>query len=407
MNTANTLISRIANGLCIISCVLCLTLSYSQVASAQEAEVRTTKVIVSESGEKRVIIATKSGDEDEVIVDEVIITGDLDDGETPAIRRTRDGKFNVEYNVELEDFDPDDRERSSRERLYREEDQKEAPAKEDSPSGNMDPAEIRKRMLERRKRESAGQEEFAWPSEEISATEAEPEQQQFGGQREEEQKDAPSGDSREAYISAIVDNNLFRPLGSGNEEREIEYALTAVISESTEESIKKAIIVEKGGNKSYYVYEGDTFANEIAVEEIKMDVVTLAREGEPMELRLGEGTSSGSRGGGRSGGRSGRRSGGGGGDNSGGGGGGPSNMAGGPGGGGNRGGRGGFDMSRMPEAARRMLQNRGISMEQLRNNPALQQRLHGEFMRRSGGGGGRPQMMLRRGGGDRGRRGGR
>jgi hypothetical protein len=49
-------------------------------------------------------------------------------------------------------------------------------------------------------------------------------------------------------------------------------------------------------------------------------------------------------------------------------------------------------------------------MEQLRNNPELQNRLRGEFMRRfSGGGDGRSQMMFRRGsgGGDRGRRGGR
>lgn len=396
MNANNTLISRIANGLCVISCVLCLMLSYSQLASAQEAEVRTTKVIVSESGEKRVIIATKSDDGDEVIVGDVII--DLGDGETPTIHRGPDGEFDVEYNVELESFDPGDRERNAREKLFGEE----APAEEKSSSGDMDPAEIRKRMLERRKRESEGQEEFAWPSEDISATEPEPEQQQFGGQREEEQRDAPSGDSREAYISAIVDNNLFRPLGSGNEERKTEYALTAVISKSTEESIKKAIIVEKGSNKSYYVYEGDTFANEIAVEEIKMDVVTLDREGESIELKLGEGTSGGSRGGGRSGGR---RSGGGGGNS-----GRSSNMAGGSGGGDNRSGGGGFDMNRLPENARRMMQEHGINMEQLRNNPELHNRLRGEFMRRfSGGGDGRSQMMFRRGsgGGGRGRRGGR
>jgi len=391
MNTTNTLISRIANGLCVISCVLCLTLSYSQLASAQEAEVRTANVIVSESGEKRVIIATKSDDGDEVI-----LTGDLDAGETPTIRRAPDREFDVEYNVELESFDPDDRERNARERLFREE----APAEEKSSSGDMDPAEIRKRMLERRKRESEGQEGFAWPSEDISATEAEPEQQQFGGQREEEQRDAPSGDSREAYISAIVDNNLFRPLGSGNEERKTEYALTAVISDSAEESTRKAIIEERGGNKSYYVYEGDTFANEIAVEEIKMDVAMLDREGESIELKLGEGTSSGSGGGGRSV----RRSGGGGGDS----GGGPSNVAGGPDGGSNRG--GGFDMNQLPENARRMLQERGIRIEDLRNNPELQNRLRGEFMRRAGGGGGRPEMLRRgpgRGGSDRGRRGGR
>ncbi len=398
MNTTNALISRIANSLCVISCVLCLTLSYSQLASAQEAEVKTTNVIVSESGERRTIVTIASDDGEEVIVGDVIIV-DLGDGETPTIHRGPDGEFDVEYNVELESFDPGDRERNAREKLFGEE----APAEEKSSSGDMDPAEIRKRMLERRKRESEGQEEFAWPSEDISATEPEPEQQQFGGQREEEQRDAPSGDSREAYISAIVDNNLFRPLGSGNEERKTEYALTAVISQSTEESTKKAIIVEKGGNKSYYVHEGDTFANEIAVEEIKMDVVTLDREGEPMELRLGEGTSGGSRGGGRSGGR---RSGGGGGNS----GGRPSNMAGGSGGGGNRSGRGGFDMNRLPANARQMLQEHGISIEQLRNNPELQNRLRGEFMRRfSGGGDGRSQMMFRRGsgGGDRGRRGGR
>jgi len=391
MNTTNKMVSS----LCLLLCILCLTLSYSHIIVAQETEVREREARRDRPSTRTVIHSARS-EEDE----EVEITGEVDAGETPVIQRVSGETPTVQVYVERESDDPDDRERIADE----EGPQEGSPAEESSVPGSINPEEIKRRMLERRKRVMEGKQEELWPVKETQAAEPEPqlqpqmpEGQQQGGGR----PDAPAGDERQDYVSAIVDNNLFRPLGSGGERSKTQYALTAVISDSDGESNNKAIIEEKGGNKSYYVYEGDTFANEIAVETIDEDLVTLDREGEPIELRLGEGTSSGSRGGGRSS----RRSSGGGGGNRGSSG-RPSNMSAGPGGvssrgGSSRGGRSGFDPSRIPEDARRMLRERGISVEQLRNNPALQQRLRGEFMRRFGGGGDRS------GGRDRGRRGGR
>jgi len=382
MNTTNKMVSS----LCLLLCILCLTLSYSHITAAQETEVREREARRDVSSTRTVIRSARS-EEDE----EVEITVEVDAGETPVIQSVSGETPAVRVYMDRESDDPDDPKRITDEEVS----QEGSPAEESSASGSIDPEEIKRRMLERRKRVMEGKQEELWPTEEIQAAEPEPqsqpsERQQRGGGR----PDAPTGDERQTYISAIVEKNLFRPLGSGGEERKTEYALTAVISNAAAESTNKAIIEEKGGNKSYYVYEGDTFANEIAVETIDEDLVTLDREGESLRLVLGEGTSGGSSRGGRS---SRRSSGGGGGDR--GSGGGSSNMPGESSGGGNRGGGGGFDPSRLPENARRMLQERGISVEQLRNNPVLQQRLRGEFMQRFGGGGNRP------GGRDRGRRG--
>lgn len=52
----------------------------------------------------------------------------------------------------------------------------------------------------------------------------------------------------------------------------------------------RAIIEEIGGKESYYVSEGDIFADEIKVVDIDGQVVKLDRSGENMELRLGDGT---------------------------------------------------------------------------------------------------------------------
>lgn len=85
------------------------------------------------------------------------------------------------------------------------------------------------------------------------------------------------------YLDVVAGNNLFLPLGWAQEEKKTSYALSAAMSD-------KAIIEEIGGGGSYYVSEGDTFADGIKVLDINEQVVKLDRSGEYMELRLGEGT---------------------------------------------------------------------------------------------------------------------
>lgn len=85
------------------------------------------------------------------------------------------------------------------------------------------------------------------------------------------------------YLDVVAGNNLFLPLGWAQEEKKTSYALSAAMSD-------RAIIEEIGGGESYYVSEGDTFADGIKVVDIDEQVVKLDRSGEYMELRLGEGT---------------------------------------------------------------------------------------------------------------------
>ncbi|MBD3180974.1 hypothetical protein GF312_01710 [Candidatus Poribacteria bacterium] len=175
-------------------------------------------------------------------------------------------------------------------------------------------------------------------------------------------------DPIKAYIDAVVNKNLFMPLGSGGEKRKTSFSLTAVIASSDPDTSEKAIIEEEGGRKSYYVTEGDKFAGNLEVINIEDEVVKFERDGNEEEIRLGVGTSGGGRraGGGfnnRPQGRSDR---------------------------GNRGGdssrrdarrddRDSFDASQIPPFARRMLEERGISIEELQNNPDLREKLRQEF----------------------------
>lgn len=200
------------------------------------------------------------------------------------------------------------------------------------------------------------------------------------------QRGTPVDEGMRPYM-VVVEKNLFLQLGSGGQEERSSFALTAVVSGSD----TKAIIEKRGGEESYYVSEGDTFADEIEVLDIEDQVVKLDRSGAEETLRLGEGTEGNRRrGGGRRGGRNSGASEGGGER---------------PSGGEDRGsddnprqsGQGGFDPSRLPEPIQRMMRERGISMDQLRNNPELQNRLRGEFQRRAmqAGGGGRPTQGFR------------
>ncbi len=237
-----------------------------------------------------------------------------------------------------------------------------------SPEDLRDP-DIRKKIFEKAQRMRAEAEEGSPPDEEQKKPENDSEKKGL-----------------ERYMAVIDKKNLFRPLGSGGEQKKSSFVLTAVVSGSKD----RAIIEETGGGKSFYVAEGETFANEIEVVDIGEQVVKLDRSGEEEELKLGEGTGGGRRGGG-GGGRSSRR------------GGSPPSAGGKPSGGeSDQGGGGSFNVNQIPPAARRMLEQRGISIEDLKNNPELQNRLRREFEQRFGGGGGdrrQPQPQRDRAGG--------
>jgi len=201
------------------------------------------------------------------------------------------------------------------------------------------------------------------------------------------QPPAPNNEGVNLYINAMVNKNLFMPLGWVKGEQKATYVLTGVISNAENIDSSKAFIEQAGARKSFYASEGDT-VGDTKVIEITEWGAKLDRSGEQIALKLGEGSRSGGEG--FKGGGQPQR---GGGDQK-------------PGSEGRkdvqasapsvqRG--GGFDASRLPPFVKQMLEERGISIEELQNNPELQQKLRQEFMQRfqGGEGGGR------RGGGDR------
>ncbi|MFC1712083.1 hypothetical protein ACFL6S_00375 [Candidatus Poribacteria bacterium] len=371
--------------LCLVFCALCLMSGHSRIVLAQDADIN---VNIIRSGEGRVEAVEA---EDDVYIDTDVYIGG----------------FDVEIYVEEEEIKPDEDEEASGDRQRRSQ-RGEQPGDPFPPEARemmeeegiseedlMNDPELREKFskrVEKRIRQKRG--EDSQPGE-------------GSGERdkkkpEEGEKDAPA-EGLERYTSIIVKKNLFLQLGSGDEKRGPSYALTAVISDTSDRSNDKAIIEQQGGGSSYYLSQGDTFAGGIELVDIEDDKVKLDNSGEEMTLNLGEGAGGGDRrgGGGRGRGGGGRRGAGGGNRPSGGGGegnkGAPPNMGGG----------GNFDASQLTPNIRRVLQERNISMEQLRNNPQLQQELRREFMRSRGGGDGAPQRRrlegARRAGGRRGR----
>jgi len=171
------------------------------------------------------------------------------------------------------------------------------------------------------------------------------------------------------YLDAVVNKNLFQPLGTVRVAQRPSYALTAVISSTEESTETKAIIEQLNTQKSYYVSAGDT-VGDAKLTDITEWGAKLNRSGEQISLKLGEGT----RGSGRNStvmgayGSSGT-----------------ADASGGKTGSAQSG--GGFDASKLPPFVQQMLAQRGISIQDLQNNPALQQSLRQEamqLMQRSG-----------------------
>lgn len=88
------------------------------------------------------------------------------------------------------------------------------------------------------------------------------------------------------YYMIISRNNLFTPLGSVREAKGQEFALTGILGNT-------ALIQIIGESESYYVTEGESFANGARVASIGKDTVTIMHEGNKVNLKLGEGLPAG------------------------------------------------------------------------------------------------------------------
>jgi predicted RNase H-like nuclease (RuvC/YqgF family) len=86
------------------------------------------------------------------------------------------------------------------------------------------------------------------------------------------------------YYMIIARNNLFTPLGSVREAKRQEFALTGILG-------RTALIQAMDESRSYYVAEGESFANGARVTRIGKDTVTIIHEGNEVNLKLGEGVS--------------------------------------------------------------------------------------------------------------------
>ena len=81
---------------------------------------------------------------------------------------------------------------------------------------------------------------------------------------------------------AIIQNNLFMPLGSGGEAKREEFALIGTMGRS-------AIIQMVGSGKSLYVAEGQSFGNDAKLVRVGANSVTIIHEGNEKELKLASG----------------------------------------------------------------------------------------------------------------------
>jgi hypothetical protein len=93
---------------------------------------------------------------------------------------------------------------------------------------------------------------------------------------------------------AIIQNNLFMPLGSGGEAKREEFALIGILGRS-------AIIQMEGSDKSFYVAEGQSFGNDAKLVRVGANSVTIIHEGSKKELELASGAFISRSGGGKGG----------------------------------------------------------------------------------------------------------
>ena len=89
--------------------------------------------------------------------------------------------------------------------------------------------------------------------------------------------------SGEERYRAIVQNNLFMPLGSGGEVKREEFVLTGILGNS-------AFIQMEGSDKSFYITEGQSFGNDAKLVRVGENSATIIHEGSKKELKLVSGT---------------------------------------------------------------------------------------------------------------------
>ena len=328
--------------LCLLICALCLMPGHSLIVSAQDTDVR-------------------------VIRSSNVVNVDVDEGEV-----AEDDIFIMEDIIYIDDFDMEDESaETGTGEAETPGDRKRRPTRGERPEGSSEDA-FPPESLEIMEKEGISPEDLKDPRIAKKLREkVEQRRREEGKDGSQPEKKALTGLRR--YTSIIVEKNLFLRLGSGGEKRGAEYALTAVVLSNTPGATEnRAIIERKGGGESYYLTEGETFAGGLELVDIEDKAVKLDKSGEEITLSLGEGTG----GGGGGGGRGGRSFGGGG------------SRGEGPGPGG-----GGFDANDIPPRAWEWMKERGISLEEVKNDPEAMQRAIREF-RESRGGSDRMRQMM-------------
>ena len=82
---------------------------------------------------------------------------------------------------------------------------------------------------------------------------------------------------------AIIKNNLFMPLGSGDKVKREEFILAGILGSS-------AFIQMEGSDRSFYVAEGQSFGNDVKLVQVGKSSVTIIHEGNKKELELVSGS---------------------------------------------------------------------------------------------------------------------
>lgn len=103
-----------------------------------------------------------------------------------------------------------------------------------------------------------------------------------GKSKQKSQKSEKTQISGVERYRGITKNNLFMPLGSGDEVKRKEFILTGIMGNS-------AFIQMEGSGKSFFVTEGQSFGNDAKLVRIGGNSVTIVHEGNKKELQLSSG----------------------------------------------------------------------------------------------------------------------
>ncbi len=104
----------------------------------------------------------------------------------------------------------------------------------------------------------------------------------WGGQQ---RSDSSESDNSSDFYRAIVDNNIFRPLGWRPPNREPEYAFIGTRTDPTG-TFSEAYVLEQRSNKFYIASIGDKVGDAV-IQKIEEKKITLDKNGETITLRSG------------------------------------------------------------------------------------------------------------------------